>query len=297
VSVSFCWRKLRLGISIASLAAFGGLAGCGGGGPTGDAAAVRAVTSLEIFADMARHVGGDRVEVTALLPSGADPHTYELTPSRVADIARADVVLLNGLGLEEAIDDVVRTNAEGPVVDLSDGLPALEGNPHLWLDVRLAAQYVERIRDALIGADPGGRRVYEANASAYLEELGALDREMEAAVEAIPPQRRKLVTFHDAYAYLASRYGLEVVAVVVPSPGQEPSARAVAELVATLRSQEVPAVFKEPQFSAAVLEEAASEAGVRVLDLLSDALTDEVDSYVALMRFNMQELEEGLGGD
>ena len=258
---------------------------------------LRVVTSLEIFADMARNVGGERVEVTALLPSGADPHTFELSPGRVAEIAEADLVFVNGLGLEGNLRDAVDENAGGPVVELSAGLPALDSNPHLWLDPRLAARYVERIRDALVEQDPAGRLAYEARTEAYLEQLGKLDQEYAGAVEAIAPERRKLVTFHDAFRYLATRYGLEIVAVVVPSPGQEPSVRDVADLTETLRSGSVPAVFKEPQFNAEVLEQAAGEAGVRVLDLLSDAYAEEVDSYLELMRFDLRQLQEGLGGD
>lgn len=258
---------------------------------------LRVVASLEIFADMARNVGGDRVEVTAVLPSGADPHTYELSPGRVADIARADLVFVNGLGLEGNVRDAIDENAGGPVVELSEGLATLDSNPHLWLDPRLAARYVERIRDVLIEHDRQGRAQYEANARTYLEQLGTLDRETDAAVQSIPPERRKLVTFHDAFRYFATRYGLEIVAVVVRSPGQEPSAQDVARLTETLRSEGVPAVYKEPQFNAAVLEQAADEAGVRVLDLLSDAYTEGVDSYLALMHFNLRQLQEGLGGD
>jgi zinc/manganese transport system substrate-binding protein/manganese/iron transport system substrate-binding protein len=205
------------------------------------------------------------------------------------------------------------------VIELAAGLPVVEdtqqyteeeeeeegdhegeehpaGNPHMWLDARLAARYVERIRDTLIDIDPEGRAAYEANATAYLEQLGDLDREIEEAVLAIPEANRKLVTFHDAYVYLAARYGLEIVGVVVPSPGQEPSAQAVADLVRTLDDEGIPAVYKEPQFNAEVLERAASEAGVRVLDLLSDAYGDGVDSYIGLMEFNIAQLTEGLGG-
>jgi len=277
---------------------------CGeNGGSAGEGDKLRVTTSLEIFADMVRNVGGERVDVNALLPPGADPHTFELSPGRVADVARADLIFINGLDLEHSIEDVITNNAEGPVIELSEGLPALagdeeepNGNPHMWLDPRLAARYVERIRDALIEQDPAGRATYEANAHAYLEQLGDLDREIEAAVLTIPPARRKLVTFHDAYPYLAARYGLEIIGVVVPSPGQEPSAQRIAELTQTLRSEEVPAVYKEPQFNAEVLEQAAHEAGVRVLDLLSDAYIDGVSSYIELMRFNVAQLKEGLGG-
>ncbi|MCH7698308.1 MAG: zinc ABC transporter substrate-binding protein [Chloroflexi bacterium] len=265
---------------------------------------IRVVVSLEIFADMVRNVAGDHADVQALLPSGADTHTYELPPNRVARVARADITFINGLGLEEASEDVIRNSTSGPVIELADGLPVLDagdeddqsgGNPHLWLNVQLAARYVETIRDALIELDPVGRADYQSNAKAYLDELAVLDEEFVVAVEAIPAENRKLVTFHDAYPYMAERYGLEVTAVVVPSPGQEPSAQAIADLVRDIEG--LPAVFKEPQFNAEVLELAAEDAGVQVLDLLSDAYVDGVDSYVDLMRFNMNHLLEGLGGE
>ncbi|MGB2694293.1 MAG: metal ABC transporter substrate-binding protein [Dehalococcoidia bacterium] len=273
-------------------------------GSSSDKGKLSVVASLELFADMARHVVGDRAEVEALLPPGADPHTYELSPARVADIARADVVFVNGLHLEGNVVDAIETNAEGPVVELSRGLPVLEGddqedakgNPHMWLDVTRAETYVEHIRDALIGIDPEGRATYEANAAAYLQELTALDLSFEAAVQAIPEENRKLVTFHDAYPYLAQRYGLAIVAVVVPSPGQEPSAQDVADLTDKLKTEHVPAVFREPQFNSEILEQAAREAGVEVRELLSDAYAEDVDSYVGLMEFNMRQLQEGLGG-
>ena len=149
----------------------------------------------------------------------------------------------------------------------------------------------------LIALDPDGRGVYETNAAAYIEELSALDAEVAAAVESLPPARRKLVTFHDAYPYFAARYGLAIAGVVVPSPGQDPSARRVAELTQTLLDEDIPAVYTEPQFNDDVLAAAADDAGVRVLDLLSDAYVAGVDSYVALMRYNVEQLKEGLGAD
>jgi zinc/manganese transport system substrate-binding protein/manganese/iron transport system substrate-binding protein len=311
----FLWTAVRLSIIFATLAAFVGVAAGCDSDDGSSSAEVRIVTSLEIFADMARNVAGERGDVRALLPSGSDPHTFELAPGRARDIAQADVVFINGLELEHTIEDVVMNNATGPVIELTEGLPVIagdeheedehegeeghaheEGNPHMWLDAARAASYVERIREALIDVDPGGRATYESNADAYLAELDALDREFAAAIDEVPAANRKLVTFHDAYPYLAARYGLEVVAVVVPSPGQEPSARDVADLVETLRSAGVPAAFKEPQFNADILDQAAGEANVRVLDLLSDAYNDDVGSYVELMRYNLRQLQEGLGG-
>jgi ABC-type Zn uptake system ZnuABC Zn-binding protein ZnuA len=269
----------------------------GGGG-------TKIVTSIELFADLIRPVAGDRAQVIALVPAGADPHTYEPVPSKIADISKADLVLLNGVGLEETLMDIIKNNVGNgvPVIEMSAGLPVLQGedqgtgNPHLWLNVRNAEHYVEAARDALIQVDPEGEAVYDANAQAYLAELADLDREVEQSIASIPAERRKLVTFHDAFPYLAERYGLELVGVVVRSPGQEPSAGEVADLARTIEKQNVQAVFAEPQFSARVLELAAEDAGVEVCALYSDAFGDGVDSYVKLMQFNASELVRCLGG-
>ncbi len=278
------------------------------GGSSGDKAAggqVRVVTSLELFADFIRHVGGDRVQVTALIPGNADPHTYEPAPSQVAKVTKADLVIINGLGLEKTLSGLIENNVPGGVsiIEMADGLPVLAGdpnegetgNPHLWLNVQYAMRYVEKIRDALVEVDPEGAAIYQANAATYLEELDALDKETAAAIESIPPERRKLVTFHDAFPYFAERYGLEIVGVVVESPGREPSARELANLTDKIRSQQVPTVFDEPEYNASMLEMAAKEAGVEMKTLLSHAYTDNVHSYVELIRFDVQQLVEGLG--
>jgi manganese/iron transport system substrate-binding protein len=267
----------------------------------GGTASVKAVVSLDLFADFVRQVGGDRVNVSSLIPAGADPHTYEPAPGRVANLAKADLVIVNGLGLEAALQDVIDQNtpSSSPVVELSQGLSVIttdhDSNPHLWLDVQNAIAYVERIRDALVEVDPAGAETYRANADSYLAELQTLDQEVAAAIDSIPSDRRKLVTFHDAYPYLARRYGLEVVGVVVASPGKEPSAKDVADLVEAIAAEDVPAVFKEPQFNARVLELAADDAGVEVCTLYSGTLDKKVDTYIKLMRFDASELVRCLG--
>ncbi len=263
----------------------------------GETPRVSVVVSLAIFADFARQVGGDRVDVSTLVPAGADPHTYEPGPSRVAKLTKADLVIVNGLGLEAALEDVVEENTSSSaiLVELAEGLPVIDKNPHLWLDVLNAIAYVEHIRDALAEIDLAGADTYRANADGYLAELRTLDEGMAAAIDSIPPERRKLVTFHDAFPYLARRYGLEVVAVVVTSPGKEPSAKDVANLVDAIAAEDVPAVFKEPQLNARILELAADDAGVEVCTLHSAALDKKVNTYVKLMRFNAKELTRCLG--
>jgi manganese/iron transport system substrate-binding protein len=280
-------------------------AACGGKGePSQPKAGPKVVTSIELFADLIRQVGGERAQVTALVPADADPHTYEPVPSKVVDVSEADLVLINGVGLEETLLSLIKNNVRSgvPIIEMSAGLPVLDagnqgtGNPHLWLNVRNAMHYVEVARDALIQVDPAGEAEYGANAQNYLAELEGLDRQVEQSIASIPAERRKLVTFHDAYPYFAERYGLTVVAVVVRSPGQEPSASDVADLATTIRAENVPAVFKEPEFNARVLELAAKDAGVEVCTLYSDAFQGDVDSYVKLMQFNASELVRCLGG-
>jgi ABC-type Zn uptake system ZnuABC Zn-binding protein ZnuA len=302
-------RRSRLAIlliPIGLLLAIAGLAAaCGGKGEqTSPKAGPKVVTSIELFADLIHQVAGERAQVTALVPAGADPHTYEPVPSKVVDVSEADLVLINGVGLEETLMDVIKNNVGSgvPVIEMSAGLPVLEagsegtGNPHLWLNVRNAMHYVEVARDALIQVDPQGEAEYRANAQKYLAELEDLDRQVEHSIASIPAERRKLVTFHDAFPYLADRYGLELVGVVIRSPGQEPSAGEVADLTTTIRADDVPAVFKEPQFNARVLELAAKDASVQVCSLYSDAFGDGVDSYVKLMQFDASELVRCLGG-
>jgi len=265
----------------------------------GETSRVKVVASLAIFADFARQVGGDRVDVSTLIPAGADPHTYEPAPGRVVRLTEADVVIVNGLELERPLEDALKENIPSSAVlaELAEGLPVIDKNPHLWLDAQNAIAYVERIRDALVEIDPAGAQTYRSNADSYLAELRMLDEEVAAAIDSIPSERRKLVTFHDAFPYMAQRYGLEVVDVVVASPGKEPSAKDVANLVEAIATEDVPAVFKEPQLNARILELAADDAGVEVCTLYSGALDKKVDTYVKLMRFNAKELVRCLAED
>ncbi|MDP8939583.1 MAG: metal ABC transporter substrate-binding protein [Actinomycetota bacterium] len=172
-----------------------------------------------------------------------------------------------------------------------------EGNPHLWLDVHNAGRYVEKIRDALVEADPEGVETYRANAEEYLAELEELDAYVEEKAASIPEDRRKLVTFHDAFPYFAAAYGFELVDVILQNPEAEPSGREAAELVRKIEAQRVSAVFTEPQFNQGLANTIADEAGVEVYELYSDALADDpdADSYEDMMRTNIDRVAEGLG--
>ena len=281
------------------------LAACGTGGAREDgAAAVKAVSTISVFEDIVRQIGGDRVDASSLLPAGADPHTYEPTPGQVRAVTEADVVFANGLDLEPGALKVIEPNlpSDTPVVKLAEeaidaGFPAQEGgdeptNPHLWLSVDAAREYARTIRSALTEVDPEGAATYNDNYEAFLNQLDDLAEYVEGKLASLPAERRKLMTTHDAFAYMADYMGLEVVGVVAESPGQEPSASDVANLVRTIEELRVPAVFEEPQLGAeaSVLERAAEDAGIEVCTLYSDALDDDVPTYIDLIRHNAEEV-------
>jgi ABC-type Zn uptake system ZnuABC Zn-binding protein ZnuA len=287
-----------------------------GRGPATDQAhaPLPVVTSITVLADLVRQVGGGRVEVKTLVPSGADPNTFQPPHRDVLVVSQAKIVFFNGLGLDRTVRGVLNnaSRPDLPLVVLSDGLPTLEsgltsldaapggsplpvrGNAYLWLDPRRAATYVERIRDGLVAVDADGAASYQANAGRYLAGLKSLDEELEAQLAAIPRERRKLVTMHDAFPYLADRYGLQLVAVAIKTPGREPSAQEIADVSRAVQEHRVPTVFIEPQLDSRLLKLAARDAGVRIGTLYSDTLDQHVPTYEALLRYNARQLVNGL---
>jgi ABC-type Zn uptake system ZnuABC Zn-binding protein ZnuA len=264
------------------------------------------VASSSVIADFVRTVGGERVTVRPLSPAGADPHTFQPTPETMKSLARARVVFFNGSGLEEWWDKTIRSvkKAEVPVIELSKGLATIrtpghshgthgsaEGqDPHVWLDPILVKEYVNRIRDTLGRVDAAGGAHYTERARLYLAALDELDAWIRSEVERIPAPRRKIVTFHNAFQYFANRYGLAVKGFVVASPGKEPSAQGLAELVRRIRQERVPAVFIEADFNPKILETLGRDAGVKVVTNLYDgSLSDgpPADSYLHMMRHNV----------
>ncbi len=173
-----------------------------------------------------------------------------------------------------------------------------EIDPHLWEDVANAKAYVQLIRDTLTTADPDGRQVYQANTAAYLRELDELDGFVRTQLATIPPERRQLITTHDAFGYLAAAYGLTVAGFVVPNPAQEPSVDQVRKLSETIRNLKVPAVFTEPNLAqrAAVLTQVAHDQHVQVCSLYGDSFDQHTRSYAGMMRHNAEELTRCLGG-
>ena len=262
------------------------------------------VTTLSVLADLIGHVGGDKVQVKALVPPGGEVHTYQPTPNDIKAVAQAGIVFYNGAQLEEWIDGTIRGAGKQdlPIVVLSQGLPTIveadnRPNPHLWLDVAKAKAYVEKIRDALANVDGANAAYYSDRARAYLVQLDELDAWIQTEVDKIPRARRKLVTFHDAFPYFARRYGFSVHGFIVASPGKEPSARELTVLARRIKREEVPAVFAESQFNPKAMEVLARDTGVRVVtNLYTDSLGSgpEANSYIALMKHDVSQIVKAL---
>jgi manganese/iron transport system substrate-binding protein len=265
------------------------------------------VTTSTVFADLVANVGGDLLSVTSLVPAGTDVHTFEPSPADVRAVSAARLLVMNGLGLDDWLEDTI-TNAAAqgtPLVKLGVDLPGVEllpgeepgtQNPHLWMAVPYAVKYVERISMALQAADPGNAAAYAAQATAYSQRLQALDAQIRTRIDTIPAADRKLVTFHDAFPYFAREYGLEVVGVAVDAPGQDPSAGEIADLIAAIKAAGVKAIFSEDQFPTRLVDQIAAETGATVVaDLYDDSLGDPpVTSYEALMTWDVDHLVAAL---
>src|SRR5918999_1084918 len=312
------------------LAAALAAAGCGDSDPqagtgSGEAAVVATTT---IAADLVRNVGGDRVHVDSLVPAGADPHGHEPRPSDAVAISEAELVVKSGGDLDEWLDDLIENaGGEATEVTLLDSVEAIEGghaqeeeagedeareedeahadddlDPHWWQDPRNAILAVEAIRDALIDADPDGRGAYERNARAYTSELRALDDEIERCMQRVPPDKRKLVTTHDALGHFAERYDIEVIGSVIPSLSTQaqPSTADVEALVEQIEDEGVEAIFPEAAVSQRLERAISRESGAEVGgELWTDSLGGDesgADTYLDAMRANASALAEGMSG-
>jgi zinc/manganese transport system substrate-binding protein len=268
----------------------------------------RAVATFSILGDLVRNVGGERVELATLVGPNGDVHVYAPTPGDVKRIAAANIVFVNGLGLEGWIDRLIAASAtRAPVVVASRGIGPRSGarsqdqavsDPHAWQSVANGKLYVGNIRDALIAVDAAGKAIFEANATTYLAKLDALDGEIKAAIAAIPPARRKVITAHSAFDYFGDAYGVAFIAPEGLSTEAEPSARDVAKLIEQIRRENVPALFLENVADSRLPERIAAETGVRIGGkLYSDALSPPdgpAATYIAMMRSNVRELTRAL---
>ena len=271
--------------------------------PSHAAGRLNVVASFSILADFARQVGGDKVDVTALVGPDSDVHVYTPAPHDARDVGAARLVIINGLGLEGWMPRLLQASAsKAKIVVASEGITprkrGADADPHAWQSVTNAIIYVRNIRDALVAADPADAAIFKANAERYQAQLDALDGEVRAAINQIPEARRKVISTHNAFGYFADAYGVQFIAPLGVSTETEPSARDVAEIIGQIKQTRIPAVFLENFNDDRLVGRIATEAGSKVGGTLySDALSDEnghAPTYIDMVRHNIRALTSAL---
>jgi ABC-type Zn uptake system ZnuABC Zn-binding protein ZnuA len=300
------------------------VAGCGAQASNGDDGSLEVLATTTVLADIAQNVAGDRFTVDALVPRNADLHAFEPTPGDLRRIVGADLVVVNGAGLEGWLDKYLGDVDEANVVIASKGLVprepgagepvhahedgeegseaehAVEPDPHYWLDPTLVKSYVDEIATAFAAHDPGHAAGYRVNAAAYKKQLDELDAWIAAQVATVPPERRELVMNHASHGYWADRYGFRVVGAVIPSvsTGAAPTAADLSDLMQTIAREKVAAIFVEVAENPALAAQIAGDAGVLVVsDLLDHSLTDPdgvAPTYIDMMKFDTTRIVEAL---
>jgi ABC-type Zn uptake system ZnuABC Zn-binding protein ZnuA len=279
----------------------------GSSGPTSAPDAIHVVATTSVLADLVRQVGGPHVDATSLVPPGGEVHTFDPTPADIARVADADLVVTNGLGLDEWVQNLARdSGSRAPIVALGedlDGVTYLEGdaaagtvNPHVWMDVGNAIQYTRRIGEQLAAVDAAHASAYQAGAASYDEQLTRLDDWARDQIATVPTERRKVVSFHDAFPYFAKAYGLEIVGTVIDAPGQDPSAGEIADLIDAIRASGATALFGEAQFNPQLAQTIADEADIAVVtDLYTDSLGGPpADTYEGMIRWDVDRVVDAL---
>ena len=267
--------------------------------------------------DLVKNVGGDRVELDVLMGPGIDPHVYKASEGDVLRLADADVIFFNGLHLEAKMADVLE-RIEGRIVTsaVTDGIersrlvrpPQFEGayDPHVWFDVSLWQKAAEEVRDTLVDLDPEHAAGYRANARRYLAELDDLERQVRRLVGTIPPERRVLITAHDAFTYFGRAYGFEVRGLQGISTAAEAGAADVQRLADFISERRIPAIFVESsvqQQTIRAVQEAVRSRGFEVeiggqlfSDAMGNASTPE-GTYAGMVLHNVRTIAEALRGD
>jgi zinc/manganese transport system substrate-binding protein len=270
------------------------------------------VATFSILGDLVKNVGGDRVAVSTLVQPNGDAHVYQPSPADAKTLADARVIFMNGIGLEGWLDRLIKASgSRGAVVIATKGIKPHEMkedghghghehklDPHAWQSVANAKVYVANIRDALIAADPSGREAYENNAAGYLQRLSRVESEIKETVAKIPPQKRRVITSHDAFGYFAGAYGIEFIAPQGVSTESEASARDVARIIRQIRAQKIPAVFLENISDPRLMQQIVKETGARIGGTVySDSLSGAdgpAASYIAMMEHNIRQFAAAL---
>ncbi len=279
---------------------------------------LRVVTTVSPITSLTENVGGTRITLEGIVPEGVNSHTYEPAPSVARVMSEADLIILNGLFLEEPALKMAEANRREGAVILTLGDKAItrddwvfdfsfpesggRPNPHLWTSPPLALKYAELIRDALAELDPANQSYFVENYDSLKGRIEDLDSRIAAAVKSVPEDSRKLLTYHDSFPFFAQRYGFEVIGAVQPSDFSDPSAREVADLIDQVKESGVPAVFGSEVFPSPVMEQIAKEGGATFVDQLRDddlpgSHGDPRHSYLGMMATNIEIMIPALGGN
>ncbi len=277
-----------------------------------------ATTVAPITSIVANIAGGTNTIINGVVPEGTNSHTFEPKPSDAATLEQADVIFINGLVLEEPTKELALANLKDGasicelgteilpessyIYDFSFPLEGGKPNPHLWTNPPMAKQYAQVVHDVLVRRDPANAATYDSNFAAFSAKVDALDAAMVTATATIPESQRKLVTYHDAYAYFAKHYGYTVVGALQPSSFSEPTPKEIGNLINQVKTENVKAIFGSEVFPSPVLEQIGAETGVRYVDVLRDddlvgMPGDAEHSWLGLMRFDFATMVEALGGD
>jgi ABC-type Zn uptake system ZnuABC Zn-binding protein ZnuA len=283
-----------------------------------DSGLLNVATTVAPISSIVRNIGGDRINLRGIVPDGTNSHTFEPAPSDAVLLSNAGVLIANGLDLEDPTIEMANENLpEGAAVfTLGDktitpeeyafdfSFPEEDGhpNPHLWTNIPFAITYAELITDELSRLDPDNAEYFAGNLERYRASLETLDAAIHATVDSIPQENRRLLTYHDSWAYFAPNYGMTVIGAIQPSDFSEPSPRDVADLIDQIREENVPAIFGSEVFPSGVLEQIASETGAEYVDDLRDDQppgepnTPE-HTFIGMMKRNLQIMASALGGD
>lgn len=260
---------------------------------------LRVIATTSVLRDLARNIGGEHVEVGSLMPAGVDPHAFQPSPTDVAMIANADVVITNGLGLDQWLDTLVKQSGfNGRIIVASEGVETItpddskETDPHAWLDVRNAMKFCDNIRTGLAQVRPEAAADVQALANLYAAQLRVLDAWIKRELSVLPTERRRLVVTHGSLEYFARAYDLDAIAVEGAADERAPSAEQLADLIALIKSERIAAIFTERNHNDKLCRQIAQDTGIVAGgNLITDGLAADGqpgDSYIGMMALNVR---------
>jgi ABC-type Zn uptake system ZnuABC Zn-binding protein ZnuA len=279
------------------------------------------VTSVAPITNIVQNIGGNKINLIGLVPEGVNSHTFEMIPSDIIKMNDADLIIIDGLNLEADVEKTAEnfifknqnniellklgdnTISKGDwIFDFSFPKDKGDPNPHLWLNVEYAIKFANLTRDKLIEMDPSNSQYYIENSNKYAKLLKQLDEGIQKSIETIPVKNKKLLTYHDSWAYFATRYGMEVIGAIQASDFSDPSPKDIADLINQVRIEQIPAIFASEVFPTNIIDQIAKEGNVTIVETLSDDdlpgnTGDNNHSYVGMMLENMKNMIVPLGGN